>query len=151
MKEENKQGLFKAVGVARAQMMVNELLNTGALGGVQVDGRDQRFRYRMRATQQPNGAPSAAGLPGATGAPRHRWALVLLPLSYLAAGGLCTGIYLILYLERVVSLIQVVLGYPCGHSRKHVAKQSCLAVFCAVYRSVRAVLEQVAVECCLVH
>lgn len=56
-------------------MMVNQLLNTGALGGIQVgDARENRFRYRMRAGQQQNGGPSTAGIPGAAMGPRHRFA-----------------------------------------------------------------------------
>lgn len=51
--------------------MMNELLNTGALGGLHVDGRDTRFRYRMRTSQPPSGGPSAGGAGGA-GVPRHR-------------------------------------------------------------------------------
>ncbi|CAL8470976.1 g10518 [Coccomyxa elongata] len=53
------------------EMMMNELLNTGALGGLHVDGRDTRFRYRMRTSQPPSGGPSASGAGGA-GVPRHR-------------------------------------------------------------------------------
>ncbi|BDA45426.1 probable E3 ubiquitin-protein ligase HUWE1 [Coccomyxa sp. Obi] len=53
------------------EMMMNELLNTGALGGLHVDGRDTRFRYRMRTSQPPSGGPSVGGTGGA-GVPRHR-------------------------------------------------------------------------------
>ena len=73
-----------------SQMMMNELLNTGALGGLHVDGRDTRFRYRMRTAQPPAGGPSA-GSAGGAGVPRHRCAALLCNLGALTAPRVLTA------------------------------------------------------------